>query len=79
MTKTMAEHISVMLNESVDMLVTDTNGLYVDGTFGCGGHTRLVLDRLDKGRLLGFDKRPCGDWSWQVVRARRCTFFYRAR
>ncbi len=58
MTKTMAEHISVMLNESVDMLVTDTNGLYVDGTFGRGGHTRLVLDRLDQGRLLGFDKDP---------------------
>ncbi|MBR7889725.1 16S rRNA (cytosine(1402)-N(4))-methyltransferase RsmH [Marinomonas sp. A79] len=58
MTKTMAEHISVMLNESVDMLVTDKNGLYVDGTFGRGGHTRLVLDRLEKGRLLGFDKDP---------------------
>ena len=58
MTKTIAEHISVMLNESVDMLVTDTNGLYVDGTFGRGGHTRLVLERLDKGRLLGFDKDP---------------------
>lgn len=58
MTKTMAEHISVMLNESVDMLVTNENGLYVDGTFGRGGHTRLVLDRLEKGRLLGFDKDP---------------------
>ncbi|MEO9656223.1 16S rRNA (cytosine(1402)-N(4))-methyltransferase RsmH [Marinomonas sp.] len=58
MTKTMAEHISVMLNESVDMLVTDQDGLYVDGTFGRGGHTRLVLERLEKGRLLGFDKDP---------------------
>ena len=58
MTKTMAEHISVMLNESVDMLVTDENGLYVDGTFGRGGHTRLVLNRLENGRLLGFDKDP---------------------
>ncbi len=58
MTNTMAEHISVMLHESVDMLVTDVDGLYVDGTFGRGGHTRLVLDRLEKGRLLGFDKDP---------------------
>lgn len=58
MTKTMAEHISVMLDESVDMLVTDKNGLYVDGTFGRGGHTRLVLERLENGRLLGFDKDP---------------------
>lgn len=58
MTNPMAEHISVMLNESVDMLVTDADGFYVDGTFGRGGHTRLVLDRLEKGRLLGFDKDP---------------------
>ncbi|WOD07599.1 16S rRNA (cytosine(1402)-N(4))-methyltransferase RsmH [Marinomonas sp. GJ51-6] len=58
MTNTMAEHISVMLHESVDMLVTDENGLYVDGTFGRGGHTRLVLNRLKEGRLLGFDKDP---------------------
>ncbi len=58
MTKKMAEHISVMLDESVDMLVTDKNGLYVDGTFGRGGHTRLVLERLEAGRLLGFDKDP---------------------
>ncbi|MBJ7537554.1 16S rRNA (cytosine(1402)-N(4))-methyltransferase RsmH [Marinomonas transparens] len=59
MTNTMAEHISVMLNESVDMLVTNADGLYVDGTFGRGGHTRLVLNRLNEGgKLLGFDKDP---------------------
>lgn len=58
MTDTVPKHISVMLNESVDMLVTDVDGLYVDGTFGRGGHTRLVLDRLTQGRLLGFDKDP---------------------
>ncbi|MCV2403091.1 16S rRNA (cytosine(1402)-N(4))-methyltransferase RsmH [Marinomonas sp. C2222] len=58
MTNAMAEHISVMLNESVDMLVTNENGLYVDGTFGRGGHTRLVLDRLAEGKMLGFDKDP---------------------
>ncbi|SBS30111.1 Ribosomal RNA small subunit methyltransferase H [Marinomonas spartinae] len=58
MTDTVPEHISVMLNESVDMLVTNVDGLYVDGTFGRGGHTRLVLDRLKQGRLLGFDKDP---------------------
>jgi len=58
MTDAVPEHISVMLNESVDMLVTNVDGLYVDGTFGRGGHTRLVLDRLQQGRLLGFDKDP---------------------
>lgn len=58
MTGTASTHISVMLNESVDMLVTDVDGLYVDGTFGRGGHTRLVLERLNNGKLLGFDKDP---------------------
>ncbi|MEL0635779.1 16S rRNA (cytosine(1402)-N(4))-methyltransferase RsmH [Marinomonas sp. TI.3.20] len=58
MTDATSKHISVMLNESVDMLVTNADGLYVDGTFGRGGHTRLVLDRLNNGKLLGFDKDP---------------------
>lgn len=58
MTETVPEHISVMLDESVDMLVTDENGFYIDGTFGRGGHSRLVLSRLKQGRLLGFDKDP---------------------
>ncbi|AEF54491.1 16S rRNA (cytosine(1402)-N(4))-methyltransferase RsmH [Marinomonas posidonica] len=58
MTNAEHEHISVMLNESVDMLVTNDKGDYVDGTFGRGGHTRLVLSRLKDGRMLGFDKDP---------------------
>ncbi|BFM48603.1 16S rRNA (cytosine(1402)-N(4))-methyltransferase RsmH [Marinomonas sp. THO17] len=58
MTNAEHEHISVMLNESVDMLVTNPDGDYLDGTFGRGGHTRLVLSQLNKGRLLGFDKDP---------------------
>ena len=58
MTNAEHEHISVMLNESVDMLVTNPDGDYVDGTFGRGGHTRLVLSQLKEGRLLGFDKDP---------------------
>ncbi|TDO99040.1 16S rRNA (cytosine(1402)-N(4))-methyltransferase RsmH [Marinomonas balearica] len=58
MTSNEHEHISVMLNESVDMLITDESGQYVDGTFGRGGHTRLVLSKLRDGQLLGFDKDP---------------------
>lgn len=52
------EHISVLLSESVEQLVTDPNGLYIDGTFGRGGHSRCVLAKLDQGKLLGFDKDP---------------------
>lgn len=52
-------HLSVLLERSVDALVTDASGRYVDGTFGRGGHSRLVLDRLsDAGALLGIDKDP---------------------
>lgn len=55
----MSEHITVLLNEAVDALVIDPNGLYVDGTFGRGGHSRLILERLsDQGRLIGIDKDP---------------------
>lgn len=50
-------HFSVLLEESVDALVHDTNGLYIDGTFGRGGHSREILSRLSSdGRLLAFDK-----------------------
>jgi len=50
-------HQPVLLKESVDGLVTDRNGIYVDATFGGGGHSREVLSRLDvDGRLIGFDQ-----------------------
>jgi 16S rRNA (cytosine1402-N4)-methyltransferase len=43
----------------VDALVTDPDGLYVDGTFGRGGHSRLLLQRLGpKGRLVAIDRDP---------------------
>ncbi len=55
----MSEHITVLLNEAVDALVVDPDGLYVDGTFGRGGHSRLILSRLsEQGRLIGIDKDP---------------------
>lgn len=58
MTESAPKHISVMLNESVKELITDPDGLYIDGTFGRGGHSRLVLEQLNTGKLLGFDKDP---------------------
>ncbi len=51
------KHITVLLQEAVDALVQDENGFYVDGTFGRGGHSALVLDRLSgNGQLMGIDK-----------------------
>jgi 16S rRNA (cytosine1402-N4)-methyltransferase len=53
------QHITVMLNEAVDTLVGDPEGFYIDGTFGRGGHSSLVLSRLaEKGHLMGIDKDP---------------------
>ena len=53
------QHLSVLLPEAVDALVTDADGLYVDGTFGRGGHARAILERLSpQGRLIAFDRDP---------------------
>ena len=50
-------HTTVLLSEAVQALVTQTNGVYVDGTFGRGGHSRAVLAALGpQGRLIAFDK-----------------------
>lgn len=53
-------HISVLLHETVDALLADCNtGIYVDGTFGRGGHTRLLLSKLDEhSKVYAFDKDP---------------------
>ena len=54
-----AAHTTVLLEEAVDALVLDADGLYVDGTFGRGGHSALILSRLSAaGRLVAFDKDP---------------------
>ena len=56
------QHRTVLLDEAVDALNLEgarTSGTYIDGTFGRGGHSRLILSRLsDSGRLFAFDKDP---------------------
>lgn len=50
-------HNPVLLKQSVDDLVTNPDGIYVDCTFGGGGHSREILSRLsDKGKLFSFDQ-----------------------
>lgn len=52
-------HKPVLLEESVSALLVQSDGIYVDGTFGRGGHSRAILARLGAaGRLLGFDRDP---------------------
>jgi 16S rRNA (cytosine1402-N4)-methyltransferase len=53
------QHRTVLLQEAVDALVTRTDGVYIDGTFGRGGHSRALLGKLgEAGRLIAFDKDP---------------------
>ncbi len=51
-----AYHIPVLLHDSVNALITDPAGVYVDATFGGGGHSREILSRLNGGKLLAFDQ-----------------------
>ncbi len=54
-----AEHITVLLHEAVAALAVKPDGIYVDGTFGRGGHSRLILQQLgSNGQLIVFDKDP---------------------
>ncbi|MGX2949437.1 16S rRNA (cytosine(1402)-N(4))-methyltransferase RsmH [Ursidibacter sp. B-7004-1] len=53
------KHITVLLNEAVEGLAIDPNGIYIDGTFGRGGHSRLILSQLSEtGRLIAIDRDP---------------------
>lgn len=51
-------HVPVMLRETIDLLVTDPTGVYVDGTLGGGGHSAALLDALGPtgGRVVGVDR-----------------------
>ncbi len=49
-------HYSVLLEETIENLNIDKDGIYVDGTFGMGGHSWQILKRLNHGRLIGIDK-----------------------
>ena len=52
-------HKPVLLDEVIKALNIRSDGFYIDGTFGRGGHSREIIKRLgDKGRLLAFDKDP---------------------
>jgi 16S rRNA (cytosine1402-N4)-methyltransferase len=50
-------HVPVLLNETMDLLVTNPAGIYIDGTLGRGGHATEILKRLGpEGRLIGLDR-----------------------
>jgi 16S rRNA (cytosine1402-N4)-methyltransferase len=69
------QHRTVLLEQAVDALAIEggrAGGVYVDGTFGRGGHSRLILERLGAtGRLIAFDKDPQAIANAQAISDRR--------
>jgi len=69
------EHRTVLLDEAAAALVTRPDGIYVDATFGRGGHSRRILQRLGPaGRLIAFDRDPQAAAGAAEVRDPRFTF-----
>ena len=52
-------HVTVLLREAVEALAIKPGGVYVDATFGRGGHSLLILSQLnEQGRLIALDRDP---------------------
>ena len=72
-------HVTVLLQEAVDALEIKVDGIYVDGTFGRGGHSLAVLERLGPaGRLIAFDRDPAAIAAGQALGDARLTLVHSA-
>ncbi|MDP1780127.1 MAG: 16S rRNA (cytosine(1402)-N(4))-methyltransferase, partial [Anaerolineales bacterium] len=66
------QHATVLLHEAVEALQIKAQGIYVDGTFGRGGHSRLILQKLGpEGRLIALDKDPAAIEAGRSIRDAR--------
>jgi len=71
-------HTTVLLNEAVEALAIKPDGIYVDGTFGRGGHSALILERLgSNGRLIALDKDPAAVAAGNIWRDARFHMVHR--
>jgi len=52
------KHVPVLLEPALDFLAIRPDGIYVDATFGAGGHSKAILERITTGRLFAFDADP---------------------
>ncbi|WP_281983775.1 16S rRNA (cytosine(1402)-N(4))-methyltransferase RsmH [Azonexus hydrophilus] len=72
-------HVTVLLDEAVDSLAIKQDGVYVDATFGRGGHSRRILSALgDGGRLVALDRDPQAIAAGAAVADRRFQLVHRA-
>ncbi|WP_025120487.1 MULTISPECIES: 16S rRNA (cytosine(1402)-N(4))-methyltransferase RsmH [unclassified Serratia (in: enterobacteria)] len=71
------KHTTVLLDEAVKGLNIRSNGIYIDGTFGRGGHSRLILSQLGpEGRLLAIDRDPQAIAAAQAITDPRFTIIH---
>src|SRR5438552_15693837 len=69
-------HEPVLLNEAIDALAIRPEGTYVDGTFGRGGHSRAILERLGpQRRLIALDRDPEAEHAAREIRDPSFSFF----
>ncbi len=69
-------HQPVLPREAIEALAIRPDGLYVDGTFGRGGHSRLILERLGpSGRLIALDRDPQAASAARAIADPRFTFY----
>jgi 16S rRNA (cytosine1402-N4)-methyltransferase len=69
-------HLPVLLGQAVSALAIRPEGTYVDGTFGRGGHSRAILERLGpRGRLIALDRDPQAADAARAIRDPRFSFF----
>mgnify|MGYP000999997334 FL=1 len=74
-----AAHVTVLLDEAVEALAIRAEGVYLDATFGRGGHSRRILERLnEKGRLLAVDRDPTAIAAGQAINDPRFHLAHRA-
>lgn len=67
-------HKPVMLSECIDVLNINPNGIYVDVTFGGGGHSLKILEQLQEGRLIAFDQDEDAKKQSENIQSRSFTF-----
>jgi 16S rRNA (cytosine1402-N4)-methyltransferase len=68
-------HEPVLLSEAIEALAIDPQGAYLDGTFGRGGHSRAILERLaPQGRLIALDRDPEAERAAREIRDARFSF-----
>jgi 16S rRNA (cytosine1402-N4)-methyltransferase len=69
-------HVSVLVRPALEYLAIRPDGIYVDATFGAGGHSRSILGRLERGRVIALDADPSAAARAEPIADPRFTFVH---